>query len=192
MKISKKQTNKKKKPKKHDKRRHRSPQPAAPRRYVPWPARSCCRWLPRSHRRSCGRHREKRTGRVSGGAGTRIRRGLRDAAAPRTKAPARPRRVFTYCRASGRSCRCPAGTRGKKWRNASVDKLLDPLPPVYNIGHSCDRGRERCPAPRAHARGGRRRGCAGRAPGSALRRAAQNLAIPAPPIIYAGPPPPIG
>lgn len=119
-------------------------------------------------------------------------RGLRDAAAPRTKAPARPRRVFTYCRASGRSCRCPAGTREKKWRNASVDKLLDPLPPVYNIGHSCDRGRERCPAPRAHARGGRRRGCAGRAPGSALRRAAQNLAIPAPPIIYAGPPPPIG
>lgn len=167
MKISKKQTNKKKKPKKHDKRRHRSPQPAAPRRYVPWPARSCCRWLPRSHRRSCGRHREKRTGRVSGGAGTRIRRGLRDAAAPRTKAPARPRRVFTYCRASGRSCRCPAGTRGKKWRNASVDKLLDPLPPVYNIGHSCDRGRERCPAPRAHARGGAAAGLRGAAGGGA-------------------------
>lgn len=168
MKISKKQTNKKKKPKKNT-----ISEGTAPR--SPRPPGGTYHGLldlvvDGYHARTggaAGDTERSARGALAAARGRGSGRGLRDAAAPRTKAPARPRRVFTYCRASGRSCRCPAGTREKKWRNASVDKLLDPLPPVYNIGHSCDRGRERCPAPRAHARGGAAAGLRGAAGGGA-------------------------
>lgn len=58
---------------------------------------------------------------------------------------ARTQHLFTYCRASETSCRCPARTIRTKSRSVLVDKLLDPLPPVYNIGHSCNRGQKRSP-----------------------------------------------
>lgn len=64
---------------------------------------------------------------------------------PRRREPPRTQHVFTYCRASGTSCRCPARTIRKKLRSVLVDKLLDPLPLVYNIGHSCNRGQKRSP-----------------------------------------------
>lgn len=133
----------------------------------------------------------------------------------RASRAARTQHLFTYCRASETSCRCPARTIRTKSRSVLVDKLLDPLPPVYNIGHSCNRGQKRSPEknenqvsllPEACVRAGPlRRARRGRDPagpcgaalgrhraGSALRRAAQNPGIPAPPIIYAPAPPPIG
>lgn len=68
--------------------------------------------------------------------GVHLPRCRRAGRAPRTQ------HLFTYCRASGMSCRCPARTIRKKLRSVLVDKLLDPLPLVYNIGHSCNRGQK--------------------------------------------------
>lgn len=71
--------------------------------------------------------------------GVHLPRYRRASTAPRTQ------HLFTYCRASGTSYRCPARTIKKKSRSVLVDKLLDPLPLVYNIGHSCNRGQKRSP-----------------------------------------------
>lgn len=102
----------------------RAPLPTLRPPHLPWLARSCCRWRRRWRRRSC----KTQSGKGRRGKESPLRAAAAAAAPARRTKEGPPAPQFTYCRGSGRSCRCPAGRTGRKWRSAGAGRRRDPSP----------------------------------------------------------------